>query len=788
MWSQVQAASPVASSEAGPEEQQRGCGPLAPSSRSKHAMCISQDGCFYLLAGRSANLPLKDLWRFDPVQSRWEEVRCRGSRPPCLQEHSIVSWKGKLYVFGGEIGFASTGETPLWIFDTGTSLWRKQQEQGRLGAGRQPTGRRGHTCVIYNGAMHLFGGYQDLKGSSAELWGFHFDTEQWELLSGGGAAVVGGGGNNGGHNGGWTDGSAAAELGPAPRHSHTCIVHQGAMWIYGGLADLQERSDFWSYHFETGRWSRVRPSKGGPGELHGHAAVQAQGCMYLFGGEHQGTANNDLWRFHFASETWEKVVVEGNAPTPRCRHVALVNPSMPTWADRVRPSAADVDADGLWSASQTASAGDGHPRRASFRFKVHPVSRLCSKRTGSQDEDEDRYAYGAQLASQVNLRSLKEKLSSSRLVRSISSGNYGVGIVRRDELQNLLDGGDSSAGGTPNLQPSTAIQKSLSSDAVLEPSDSEPSTPRHQLHIAVRPLSEILPRNRDEDVVPGRLSPPPQSGRSRRMTSSQSLTTFSARGHNAVAPAVLGGGSCCCSPTTATTSPQEHQHSPCENDVGSVKAPATADRSDLLIDLESRSSAKLRQARRSTSSYTSFSTLSDGTGGSCLQTPVVELSHSVSHCSGYYSFAEDDPELQRDIVNFLTGNGPRTSRPVSLNAGRSSEDSAVLEMNTFSVAAQPGIQVVKQRAKSWDRVSQRVPSGSSTAVVLRGSGQPRTHLIQAIKEESCHGTPVRVKLSSPSRTRPEQHRWRLCFYVFGGSEQGAPGMYRQPISIWQLYI
>ncbi|KAG0428150.1 hypothetical protein HPB47_024860 [Ixodes persulcatus] len=67
MWSQVQAAAPpLASSEAGPEEQQRGCVPLAPSSRSKHAMCISQDGCFYLLAGRSANLPLKDLWRFDP--------------------------------------------------------------------------------------------------------------------------------------------------------------------------------------------------------------------------------------------------------------------------------------------------------------------------------------------------------------------------------------------------------------------------------------------------------------------------------------------------------------------------------------------------------------------------------------------------------------------------------------------------------------------------------------------------------------------------------------------------
>ncbi|GFY10137.1 uncharacterized protein TNCV_360041 [Trichonephila clavipes] len=38
----------------------------APSSRSKHAMCVSPTGSIYLLGGRSANLPLKDLWKFDP--------------------------------------------------------------------------------------------------------------------------------------------------------------------------------------------------------------------------------------------------------------------------------------------------------------------------------------------------------------------------------------------------------------------------------------------------------------------------------------------------------------------------------------------------------------------------------------------------------------------------------------------------------------------------------------------------------------------------------------------------
>ncbi|KAH9370142.1 hypothetical protein HPB48_015103 [Haemaphysalis longicornis] len=63
MWAQVQLAN--AASGGGSDAGAKDACP-APSSRSKHAMCTSQDGCFYLLAGRSANLPLKDLWRFDP--------------------------------------------------------------------------------------------------------------------------------------------------------------------------------------------------------------------------------------------------------------------------------------------------------------------------------------------------------------------------------------------------------------------------------------------------------------------------------------------------------------------------------------------------------------------------------------------------------------------------------------------------------------------------------------------------------------------------------------------------
>ena len=37
-----------------------------------------------------------------------------------------------------------------------------------------PKGRRGHSALVHRGAMLLYGGYRDLRGSSNELWAFHF--------------------------------------------------------------------------------------------------------------------------------------------------------------------------------------------------------------------------------------------------------------------------------------------------------------------------------------------------------------------------------------------------------------------------------------------------------------------------------------------------------------------------------------------------------------------------------------------------------------------------------------
>ena len=37
-----------------------------------------------------------------------------------------------------------------------------------------PKGRRSHSATVFQDSLYIYGGYQDLKGSSSELWSFHF--------------------------------------------------------------------------------------------------------------------------------------------------------------------------------------------------------------------------------------------------------------------------------------------------------------------------------------------------------------------------------------------------------------------------------------------------------------------------------------------------------------------------------------------------------------------------------------------------------------------------------------
>ncbi|KAG5877984.1 hypothetical protein JTB14_032215 [Gonioctena quinquepunctata] len=271
----------------------------APSARSKHSATLVGE-YIYLLGGRNGNLPTKDFWKYSLVTGKWQQIKPTGDKLPCLQEHTAVAYKDCIYVFGGEVGFSAGTETPLWVYDIKANSWKKKRTKKGVAT---PKGRRGHTALVHNGSMLIYGGYQDLRGSCSELWAYHFDTGSWHLVS--------------------TSPSRGSDQSPPPRHKHSAVLQGDSMWIYGGMTDLQERSDLWRWDIPSRTWHCVK-SKINPGPLHSHAACKLpSSCMLVFGGERSGQTCNDLWRFRFALETWEKITISGVKPQPRSESIAL---------------------------------------------------------------------------------------------------------------------------------------------------------------------------------------------------------------------------------------------------------------------------------------------------------------------------------------------------------------------------------------------------------------------------------------------------------------------------------
>lgn len=277
----------------------------SPLTRYKHSVCAASNGYIYIYGGRCGNLPLEDdVWRFDPHQNTWTQIETTGCKPPNLQEHTSVEYGDRLYVFGGQVTASRSDET-FWRLDLASNVWSSlNMKSTKYGAHLGPTNRRGHSAVIYGDSMYIFGGYEDFRGSSAQLWEYNLVCERWELRNL----------------------SSTSACHPEPRHSHSAIVHSDSMFIYGGLSNLKPMRDLWRWSWRDKRWYKMRTKGKSPGYLHGHSAVLAFESMFIFGGERDGRTTRGLWRLNLTNMVWHKIRPKGPQPSPTTWHGAVANP------------------------------------------------------------------------------------------------------------------------------------------------------------------------------------------------------------------------------------------------------------------------------------------------------------------------------------------------------------------------------------------------------------------------------------------------------------------------------
>ncbi|KAH9500096.1 hypothetical protein Btru_076593 [Bulinus truncatus] len=247
--------------------------PLVPCGRFHHASC-SHRQFVYILGGKDRCSPLKDFWRLDIVNLKWDLIDDRKPSIPHLEGHTMLSYQDELLIFGGTFHDISEG-TPLWIFNTDLLSVRKWC----MPTSHQPSGRREHSAVIYKNCMYIYGGYLDNSGSSDEFWLFNIADEIWQQIP---------------------------HIQPGKRHGHVAIVALNKMWLHGGMKDLVPFADLWVYNFNLCSWTKVK-GRGASPTLANHSGHFFDKWLVLLGGTCSGEPMHDIWIFNIDTQTWKQI-------------------------------------------------------------------------------------------------------------------------------------------------------------------------------------------------------------------------------------------------------------------------------------------------------------------------------------------------------------------------------------------------------------------------------------------------------------------------------------------------
>ena len=97
---------------------------------------------------------------------------------PCAKSrygHSVCSYNGKIYVFGGTNDDDGPIQ-PVSCLDIATNSWISIVTSGRV-----PSARESHGCTIIGPVMFIHGGYETEYECTNTLYGLNLETLVWEL-------------------------------------------------------------------------------------------------------------------------------------------------------------------------------------------------------------------------------------------------------------------------------------------------------------------------------------------------------------------------------------------------------------------------------------------------------------------------------------------------------------------------------------------------------------------------------------------------------------------------------
>ena len=187
--------------------------------------------------------------------------------------HSAVLYNNSMIIFGGR--HSQRILSNIYSLDFATLSWTKIEPFSK-----SPQARDSHSAVIYNNCdMIIFGG-NGLSGKMNDLWNFNFNLKKWSEISNSGKGI-------------W----------PKARDGHnTAVIFNKYMVIYAGLDDKDsEIQDIFLYDIEKKLWYECDIEGQPIQNKDGQSCCRIGDTLYLFGGQDlkDDEYSNDLYTVNF---------------------------------------------------------------------------------------------------------------------------------------------------------------------------------------------------------------------------------------------------------------------------------------------------------------------------------------------------------------------------------------------------------------------------------------------------------------------------------------------------------
>ncbi|OMJ77866.1 hypothetical protein SteCoe_22467 [Stentor coeruleus] len=152
--------------------------PQIPPALDSHSACLYEDGTaawMIIFGGYSIGERTNNVYLLNLNTEKWKQAKISNGPEP-RSNHSAIIYRDHMYIFGGT---SDEGEklNDLWRLDLRTYAW-----ENVVGIGNVPSGRSGHSAIVFMGHMILFGGMKDITKETNDMYSYNFATSEWVMF------------------------------------------------------------------------------------------------------------------------------------------------------------------------------------------------------------------------------------------------------------------------------------------------------------------------------------------------------------------------------------------------------------------------------------------------------------------------------------------------------------------------------------------------------------------------------------------------------------------------------